>query len=180
MRIEPLALAGLHLVRLDPHQDERGFFARTFCRETFLRHGLKDCGLQCSLSHNTSRGTLRGMHWQMAPHGEAKLIRCSRGAIFDVGVDIRRGSSTYGSWHGVELSAENGLAYYIPAGFAHGFVTLTDDADVIYQIADPYVPDVASGFRWDDPDVGIKWPIPPAIISERDASLPLLREHSVG
>lgn len=180
MRIEPLSLSGLHLVHPDRHADDRGSFARTFCRATFLQHGLADCGLECSLSRNRLRGTLRGMHWQRPPHGEAKLVRCSRGAIFDVAVDIRQGSPSRGSWCGFELSAENGRAFYIPAGFAHGFVTLTDDADVFYQIADPYVPEAATGFRWDDPDVDIDWPIPPLLMSERDASLPLLRELVIG
>jgi dTDP-4-dehydrorhamnose 3,5-epimerase len=178
MRIEPLTLAGLCLVHPDRHQDARGFFARTFCRETFVRHGLEDCSLQCSISYNRSRGTLRGMHFQTSPHAETKLVRCSRGRAFDVVVDVRQRSPTFGQWFGVEISVENGLAVYIPHGFAHGFMSLEDETDLLYQMAEPFVPAAASGFRWDDPDIGIEWPIPPMVISERDASLPLLRELS--
>ncbi|RDI54840.1 dTDP-4-dehydrorhamnose 3,5-epimerase [Microvirga subterranea] len=175
MRIESLSIPGLFLVHPDRHQDARGFFARTYCRETFLRHGLADCSLQCSVSHNVSRGTLRGMHFQSSPHTEAKLVRCSRGRAFDVAVDVRPDSTTFGRWFGIEISVENGVAIYIPRGFAHGFVALEDETDLFYQMAEPFVPAAAAGFRWDDPDVGIEWPTSPAVISERDASLPLLR-----
>lgn len=174
MRIEGLPLRDLRLVHLDRNIDERGFFARTFSRNVFAEQGLADCSLECSLSHNRSAGTLRGMHFQRHPHGETKLVRCTRGAIFDVAVDVRPGSASFGCWFGIELSADNSLALYIPAGFAHGFVTLHDNSDVFYQIAEPFVPSVSSGFRWNDPAVAIEWPFSPRLLSARDEALPLL------
>lgn len=180
MKFERLAIDGLVAIHPERHADERGFFARTYCREAFREFGLSDCSLQVSLSHNAKRGTLRGMHFQCAPHGETKLVRCSSGAVFDVAVDVRPGSSTFGRWHGLELSAANGIAFYIPAGFAHGFITLSDDADLIYQMAEPHVAAAASGFRWDDPAVAISWPMAPVVISSRDKALPNLAEARRG
>jgi dTDP-4-dehydrorhamnose 3,5-epimerase len=133
--------------------------------------------VQCNASFNAKKDTLRGMHYQADPHGESKLVRCVRGAIFDVAVDLRPGSETQLGWHGVELSAENGRAFYIPAGFAHGFQTLTDDSEVLYQMGHAYVPEAARGVRWNDPAFGIEWPEPAGnrVLSERDASYPDFR-----
>ncbi len=176
MRIEHLPLNGLVAVYPERHCDERGYFTRTFCRDAFREAGLADCSLQISLSHNIRRGTLRGMHFQKSPHNETKLVRCSQGAVFDVAVDIRKNSSSFGRWYGMELSSENGFALYIPSGFAHGFVSLLDDTDLIYQMAEPFVAEAAAGFRWDDPSLAIAWPIAPAVISERDKALPTAME----
>jgi dTDP-4-dehydrorhamnose 3,5-epimerase len=174
VKLVPSPLAGACLVEPEPAQDERGFFARTYCSDEFARHGLDTRLAQCSISYNRRRGTLRGMHYQIAPHEETKLVRCTRGAIFDVIVDLRSGSPTCKRWFGAQLSDENRKAMYVPEGFAHGFLTLTDAAEVFYQISVPQEPASAHGFRWDDPSVAIAWPEAPAIISTRDRQLPLL------
>jgi dTDP-4-dehydrorhamnose 3,5-epimerase len=166
-------LAGAFLVQPDLREDERGFFARTFCHRVFAEHGLDPAVAQCSLSFNHRQGTVRGLHYQAEPHVEAKLVRCTRGAIFDVIVDMRAGSATRGSWFGAELNWDNRNALFVPAGFAHGFQTLTDDAEVFYQISTDYVAGAACGVRFDDPDLGIVWPGPVTVISERDRNLPL-------
>ncbi|NOX93956.1 MAG: dTDP-4-dehydrorhamnose 3,5-epimerase [Alphaproteobacteria bacterium] len=176
MIVEPLLLDGAFRIKPERHEDERGYFARTYCRETFLENGLKDCSVQCSVSKNIKARTLRGMHFQKAPHAETKLVRCSRGAIFDVIVDIRPASAQFGKWFGEELSAENGVMFYIPHGFAHGFLTLTDDVEVDYQMAEAFVPGHAAGFRWDDVGVGIDWPKVPEVINDKDRTLPCLAE----
>jgi dTDP-4-dehydrorhamnose 3,5-epimerase len=166
-------LAGAYLIEPERHEDERGFFARTWDRESFAEHGLSGDVLQCSISRNTRAGTLRGMHFQTHPHEEVKLVRCTAGAIFDVIVDLRPDSETRLSWIGVELDAESALALYIPKGFAHGFQTLVDGAEVFYTMSDPYMPEAASGVRWDDPAFGIVWP--PAAertINARDLAWP--------
>jgi dTDP-4-dehydrorhamnose 3,5-epimerase len=168
-------VAGALVVEPQPIEDERGFFARTFSAEEFAERGLDVRVDQCSVSFNARAGTLRGMHYQAAPHGETKLVRCTRGAIFDVAVDLRPDSPTYLRWAGLELTAENGRALYVPEGCAHGFQTLTDGAEVLYQISTPYVPDAARGVRWDDPAFGIEWPeAPPGgrTMSARDAEYP--------
>jgi dTDP-4-dehydrorhamnose 3,5-epimerase len=155
--------------------DERGWFARTFDADEFRSRGMSPEVVQCNASFNARRGTLRGMHYQADPHGESKLVRCVRGSIFDVAVDLRGDSPTYRGWHGVELSAENRVAFYIPAGLAHGFQTMSDDAEVIYQMGHSYVPDAARGVRWDDPAFAIEWPAEPGggrIVSARDAGYP--------
>lgn len=155
--------------------DERGWFARTFDAEVFAAHGLDPAVVQCNVSYNARAGTLRGMHFQADPHGEDKLVRCQRGALFDVIVDLRADSATRGQWFGVELTPENGRSLFIPKGFAHGFQTLADDTEVHYQMSTPYVPGAGDGVRWDDPAFGIEWPPAPAggrIISERDAAYP--------
>ena len=175
MIFENLKLEGALLIRPDRHVDERGYFARTYCRETFLARGLKDCSLQCSTSFNQRRGTLRGLHLQREPHGETKLIRCVRGHVFDVIVDVRDGSPSYGQWHAEHLSAENGLGLYVPGGFAHGFMTLMDETELLYQMADPFVPASAAGIAWNDPALAIGWPLEPIVISARDRSLPTLK-----
>jgi dTDP-4-dehydrorhamnose 3,5-epimerase len=166
-------LTGAYVVELEEHVDERGFFARIWCRDEFAEHGLTAELAQCSLSRTATAGTLRGMHFQRSPHAEAKLVRCTRGAIFDVIVDLRPGSATLGRWFGARLEETDGRAMYVPKGFAHGFQTLADDVDVLYMISTSYVPEAASGVRWDDPFFAIEWP--PAeqrTISERDRSWP--------
>jgi len=152
--------------------DERGSFARRFCTDEFRAHGLESELVQRSVSINARAGTVRGMHFQAPPHLEAKIVRCTRGAIFDVLVDLRRGSPTYGQWHGEELTADNRLMLYIPKGFAHGFQSLVDDTEVDYEITPAFVPGAAAGFRFDDPALAINWPVADMIISERDKTLP--------
>ncbi|WP_029008333.1 dTDP-4-dehydrorhamnose 3,5-epimerase [Azospirillum halopraeferens] len=176
MIFEPTPLAGAFLLQPVPHHDERGFFARSYCRREFEEHGLNPDIAQCSISHNRLRGTLRGLHYQAAPCPEVKLVRCTRGALFDVIVDLRPGSPDRGRWFGAELTAANGFALYIPAGFAHGFVTLADDTEAYYQISAFFEPELARGVRWDDPDLAIAWPIEPSVISARDRALPCLAE----
>ena len=173
MRFGECPLSGAWVIDLDRHDDDRGFFARTFDRDAFAARGLDPAVVQCNTSYNTTAGTLRGLHFQAAPHGEPKLVRCTRGAVYDVIVDLRPDSATHLRWHGVELSAENGRALYVPVGFAHGFQTLQDASEVLYMMGHEYVPAAASGVRWDDPAFGIRWP-PAArrIISERDRSYP--------
>jgi dTDP-4-dehydrorhamnose 3,5-epimerase len=155
---------------IDPErfEDGRGFFARTWCRDEFERRGLNPRLVQCNLSYNVRKGTLRGMHYQIKPHEEAKLIRCTRGAAYDVIVDLRPDSPTYRRWGAVELTAENRRMLYIPEGCAHGFETLEDGTEVFYQMSESYHPEDARGFRWDDPAFGIEWPLPPSIISHKD------------
>ena len=168
-----LELEGSFLVDLEQRQDDRGFFARAWCREEFAAHGLNPELVQCNLSFNHAAGTLRGMHFQREPHAEAKLIRCTRGAIVDVIVDLRRGSPTHARWLAVELSEENRSALYVPEGFAHGYQTLVDRTETLYQVSEAYAPGAEGGVRWDDPGFGIEWP--PAerrIISEKDRTWP--------
>jgi dTDP-4-dehydrorhamnose 3,5-epimerase len=174
MRFVETPLAGVWVVEPERLGDERGWFARTFDRDEFRARGMNPEVVQCSASYNARRDTLRGMHYQAEPYGEPKLMRCVRGAIFDVAVDLRADSATYCGWHGVELSEDNGLALYIPAGLAHGFQTLTDGCEVLYQMGYRYVPDSARGVRFDDPSFGIWWPEPAGelVVSERDASYP--------
>jgi dTDP-4-dehydrorhamnose 3,5-epimerase len=172
MRFVSTPLPGAWVIELEKLGDERGWFARTFDAEEFRAHGLDAVVVQCNASFNERRGTLRGMHFQADPHGEAKLVRCVSGAIFDVAVDLRSDSPARCGWHGVELSAQNGRAFYIPPGMAHGFQTLTEKCEVLYQMGHAYVPDAARGVRWDDPAFGIRWPDSPGerIISVRDRS----------
>jgi dTDP-4-dehydrorhamnose 3,5-epimerase len=162
------------LIELERLEDERGFFARSFCQDEFRRLGFGPQVAQCNLSWNVRRGTLRGLHYQAAPHEEVKVVRCTRGAIWDVIVDMREGSSTRWRWHGVELNADNRLAVYVPRGFAHGFQTLLDGSEVFYQMSEPYHPELARGLRWDDPKLDIRWPLPGPILSARDRSYSLL------
>jgi len=172
MRFTPLALDGAWVIELERHEDERGSFARTFCEAEFAAHGLPTRFPQSNLSSNRTAGTLRGMHFNTRAHWEAKLVRCSRGAIYDVIVDLRATSPSRGRWTGVELTATNGTALYVPEGFAHGFITLADETDVLYDMGQSYVPDAARGARWDDPTFAITWPRSPAVISDRDATYP--------
>jgi dTDP-4-dehydrorhamnose 3,5-epimerase len=167
-------LRGAFTVEMLRAQDERGFFARSFCAEEFAAHGLPAQMPQSSVSYNLRKGTLRGLHYQAPPHGEEKLVRCTSGAVFDVIVDLRADSPTRGRWHGAELTAENRRALFIPKGFAHGFVTLRDESEVLYMISVPYVAGAERGLRWNDPALAIEWPVEPVVISARDAALPLL------
>lgn len=167
-------LAGAYLVDVNRVEDERGFFARSFCVEEFAAQGLATNMRQCSVSFNVLRGTLRGLHFQASPHDEEKLVRCTRGAIYDVIVDIRPDSRTYRRWFGVELKAATHRALYIPKGFAHGFLSLADETEVFYMISEAYAPGAARGLRWNDPVLAISWPFTPAVIAARDAQFPLL------
>ncbi len=172
MRFFPAGLDGAFRIEPEPFTDARGFFARTWCRDEFSAHGLPADPVQCSISYNRLRGTLRGMHLQRPPHAEPKLVRCTAGAIFDVIVDLRRDSPTFTRWIAFELTARNRHALYVPAGFAHGFQTLEDDTEVSYQMFAFHAPDSATGWRWDDPAFGIKWPLEVAMISDSDRRYP--------
>jgi dTDP-4-dehydrorhamnose 3,5-epimerase len=167
-------LSGAYVVDMERLTDERGFFARSYCAEEFAARGLGPELRQCSVSYNARKGTLRGMHYQGAPHEEHKLVRCTAGAIFDVIVDIRAASPTYRRWYGAELTQDNRRSLFIPPGFAHGFLSLTDDAEVYYMISVAHAPKFSRGVRWNDPAFAIEWPSAPAVISERDAAYPLL------
>jgi dTDP-4-dehydrorhamnose 3,5-epimerase len=170
-------LKGAYLIDLEKRKDSRGHFARTFCEHEFEAHGLKTCVAQCSVSYNREKGTLRGMHFQVAPREEAKLIRCTKGAIYDVILDLKLGSPTFKQHVGVVLSAEQGNMVYVPEGFAHGFQTLEDNTEVFYQISEFYAPECARGVRWNDPAFGIRWPdVAERIILERDQNYPLFVE----
>src|SRR6185437_8506118 len=172
MEFHSTRLRDVYLIQLEPARDDRGFFARTFCVEEFAAHGLETNFPQHSISFSARRGTLRGMHYQLEPHGETKLVRCIQGAILDVIIDIRPDSSTYRCWQGFELSGMNHHQLYIPKGFAHGFQTLSDDVEVNYLISTPYTPQSARGIRYDDPAFGISWPQPVTEISEKDLRWP--------
>src|SRR5579864_4505300 len=166
-------LAGAFVIAPERIEDERGFFARTWCANEFKAKSL-DCRLvQCSLSYNSRKGTVRGMHLQTAPYEESKVVRCTRGAIYDVIIDLRAGSPTYRHWVAAELTADNRLGLYVPAGCAHGFQTLADETEVFYQISEFFQPESARGYRWDDPAFAIKWPLGATAISEKDRNYPL-------
>ncbi len=172
MIFTPTPLHGSYLIDIGKIEDERGFFARAWCREEFENHGLRARFTQINVGLNTWKGTLRGMHYQVEPHAEVKVVRCTRGKVFDVIVDLRPGSPTYKRWFGAELSAENHRMIYIPEGFAHGYLTLTDQAEIYYLVSTPYAPDAARGVRYNDPAFGIAWPGAITTISEKDASWP--------
>jgi dTDP-4-dehydrorhamnose 3,5-epimerase len=165
-------LPGTFVIELEPITDERGLFARTFCAEEFEANDLNPVIVQCNLSYNGRRGTLRGMHFQEAPYAECKLVRCTAGAIYDVIVDLRPESPTRCKWFAVELSATNRRMLYVPGGFAHGFQTLADGSEVFYQMSHVYVPSHARGVRWDDPAFGIEWPADERVISKNDRQYP--------
>lgn len=169
---EPTPLDGSWLIAIEPHVDERGWFARSFCEREFSAHGLPTHFPQSNLSRNDRIGTLRGMHFNIEPFGEEKLVRCVRGAVYDVIVDLRHGSRSRLQWFGAELTADNGSALFVPAGFAHGFLTLSDNSDIEYHMGNFFEPGVGRGIRWNDPALGISWPIDVAVISSRDASYP--------
>lgn len=174
MKFTEIRLKGAFIIAPDLIEDERGFFARTFCRQEFEEHGLNPDIIQCNISFNKKKGTLRGMHYQAKPHTEVKLVRCSAGAIYDVIIDLRMDSSTFKQWFAVELSADNRKLLYIPEGFAHGFQTLTDNTEVIYHHSAFYNPDSARGLRFDDPAIGIIWPLPVSMVCSRDQSYSLI------
>lgn len=173
------SIEGVYLIDLDKKSDERGFFARTFCREEFLAHGLEPLVEQCNVAFNHRKGTLRGMHMQIAPHPEAKYVRCIRGAIYDIVVDMRPNSKTRFQHVGVELSADNRRGIYIPPYFAHGYQALTDDAEVVYQVSGGYAPNAERGLRYNDPQLQLSWPLPVALINQKDLSWPLLSERDL-
>ena len=172
MRFEPTKLSGAWLIELVPVRDQRGFFARTFCAQEYAAHGLETRFVQHSLSCSAARGTLRGMHFQRAPHGEVKVISCQKGEIWDVIIDLRPESPTYRQWQGFELSAANRRQLYVPEGFAHGFQTLCDGTEVGYLISAFYAPLAADGVRYDDPAFAIDWPLPVTNLSEKDRTWP--------
>ena len=172
MKFASTNIDGATVLEMQPHEDERGYFARTRSRAEFADHGLCNELTECSISLNTQKGTLRGMHYQAEPHGEIKLVSCIRGRVLDVIIDIRRDSSSYMNVFSIELSLENRNALYIPAGVAHGFLTLEDMSVVQYQIAGEYEPTAASGLRWNDPAFAIDWPFAPSVMSERDRQYP--------
>jgi dTDP-4-dehydrorhamnose 3,5-epimerase len=180
MKFEALALTGAWLIHLEPAADARGFFARSYCSRELRQHALRSDYPQHSISFNTARGTLRGLHYQAAPHAETKIVRCTSGAIFDVIVDLRPESATRGHWLGLELSATNRAALYVPAGFAHGFITLDAASEVLYMIDQEHVPGLGRSLRWDDPDLAIRWPLTPTIMSDNDRQAPLLRNIDTG
>lgn len=175
MKLNETPIPGAYLIEYEPFKDERGWFARTFDRDELVRLGLEPAVVQCSTSFNARAGTLRGMHWQEQPHGEVKHVRCTRGAIFDVMVDLRPDSPTYCRWYGAELTPDNGRAFYIPVDVAHGFQTLVDETEVSYQMSHEYVPEAARGVRFDDPAFGVEWPLPAGgarHMSDRDRTYP--------
>lgn len=174
MILTPTPLQGACTVAPERLQDSRGFFARSFCRNEFAQAGFDVEFVQSNISFNAQRATLRGMHFQSEPHPECKLVRCTMGAIYDVIVDIRPASASFGQWFGVELNQHNRLAIYVPAGFAHGFITLCDGCEVLYDMSEFYHPEAAGSLRWNDPGVAIDWPLLPRIISDKDAAAPLL------
>ena len=168
MQFTPTTLQGLFVIDLKKITDDRGYFARAWCRDTLASQGLNPNQTQLNVGYSHKKGTLRGMHYQKAPHAEVKIVRCTRGAVFDVAVDLREGSATRGQWFGVELSAENGKQLYIPEGFAHGYQTLVDASEIEYSTTHVYAAASASGVRFDDPAFGIRWPLPVSVISEPD------------
>jgi dTDP-4-dehydrorhamnose 3,5-epimerase len=172
MKFAETRLAGVYVIDLERIADERGFFARTWCRKELESHALETDVSQCSVSFNARRGTLRGMHFQADPYAETKIVRCTMGAIRDVVLDLRPGSSSFGQWVGVDLTADNRRMVYVPHGCAHGFQTLVDATEVFYQITPSYVPEAARGVRWNDPGFTIEWPLPDPILSDRDRSYP--------
>jgi len=161
-------LKGAFVIDVEKLDDERGFFARTWDKEEFEKHGLNSNVTQCSISVNKKKGTIRGMHYQSKPYEESKIVRCTKGKIFDVIIDLRLNSRTFKKWFGIELSADNYICMYIPEGFAHGFQTLEDDSEVFYKISESYEPEYSKGIRWNDDFFKIKWPLVPTIISKKD------------
>ncbi|HKC64049.1 MAG TPA: dTDP-4-dehydrorhamnose 3,5-epimerase [Pyrinomonadaceae bacterium] len=172
MKFSQTTLPGAYLIEIEPHEDERGYFARTWCREEFLKYKLNATIAQCSISYNKRRGTLRGVHYQIKPYEEAKVVACTAGAIYDLIVDLRPESETFKRWFAVELSADKKNMLYVPEGVAHGFQTLEDDSEAFYQISEVYQPEYSRGIRFDDPAFGFQWPIAERIISERDRAFP--------
>ncbi len=169
MKFQPLALAGSYLVQPEALADERGYFARTFCSREFAQNGLNGDLQQCSITFNASKQTLRAMHYQLPPHAEAKLVRCTQGAAHHVILDLRDNSETFLEWTSVELNSDDRLLLYVPEGVAHGYITLADATEIFYQMSECYSPESAAGVRWDDPAFSVSWPVDPVVISERDS-----------
>lgn len=167
-------ISGVYIIEIEKIEDERGFFARSWCRQEFLKMGLNPHIEQCNISYNGKKNTLRGLHYQDIPHQETKLVRCTRGRIYDVIIDVRFDSVSYKKWIGVNLSAGNRRMLYVPEGFAHGYQTLEDDTEIFYQVSASYFPQSERGIRWDDPAVGIQWPLSSPIVSPKDNCWPLL------
>lgn len=172
MLFRELPLAGAYVLELELLRDERGFFARAFSEREFADRGLCSSFVQSAIAYNERRGTLRGMHYQASPHAEVKLVRCTSGTVYDVLVDLRSNSPSYRQWTGVELSATNRHTVYVPEGIAHGYVTMTDDAELVYHMSARHVPESARGVRWNDPAFAISWPMKPSVIAARDADYP--------
>jgi dTDP-4-dehydrorhamnose 3,5-epimerase len=172
MKFVDTELAGVHVIDIEPLTDERGMFARSWCQREFSEEGLTTSVSQCSLSFNPIKGTLRGMHYQGPPNAETRIVRCTRGAAFDVVIDLRRESASYKRWFGVLLTEENHRMIYIPEGIAHGFITIEPNTELFYQISTPYAAESVRGIRWNDPAFGVVWPLDPAVISQRDATFP--------
>lgn len=166
-------LKGAYVIEVEPKEDERGFFARTYCQHEFEAQGIDFNIVQSNISYNKNKATLRGLHAQLAPYKESKLVRCCSGSIYDVIVDMRKNSSTYLQWYGAELNADNNTMMYIPEGFAHGFITLQDNTEVVYQMSEYYTPGAEIGFCWNDPAFNIHWPLSPVVISVKDQSYAL-------
>ena len=180
MKFEDTPLKGLKIVRMEPIEDSRGHFARSYCVDEFANAGIDYKILQINQSLNLKKGTIRGMHWQNAPHQETKLMSCAQGRIFDVAVDLRQDSPTYLQWFGIELTERQDTLLYVPKGFAHGYQALTDNALAVYSVGVAYNPESADGMRHDDPAVGIDWPIKDAILSDRDRQWPLIEATGTG
>jgi dTDP-4-dehydrorhamnose 3,5-epimerase len=181
MKFHTTALAGAYVIELERHGDERGFFARAFCQREFAAQGLAGEWVQINNSLSAQRGTLRGLHYQMAPSQEVKLVRCIRGALWDCILDVRPMSPTFGTWFGVTITAENRLSVYVPRGCAHGFISLEDATETLYCVDEYYAPERERGIRWDDPAFSIRWPIEPVVISDKDANHPDFdAEHHLG
>ena len=176
MHFLPTIIPNLYVIDLEPHQDERGFFARSWCRREFSEQGINGEYVQCNISYNARRGTQRGLHYQVAPREEAKAVRVIRGSVHDVVLDLRPESPAFHRWFAVELSAENRRMLYVPEGCAHGYLTLTDDCELFYQMTAEYDPESARGVRWDDPLLDGAWPFEPQFISDRDRSYPNVEE----
>lgn len=172
MKFTPGQLNGTYIIDADRHHDLRGYFARVWCEREYHQYGLNSKVVQSSVSYNEKKATLRGMHYQTPPSAEVKTVRCVRGALYDVVVDIRPHSKTFLNWMGVELTAENGRILYIPEGFAHGFQTLEQGTEIFYQMSEFHAPEKAGGFRWNDPRINIQWPLEVQVISERDSGYP--------
>ena len=173
MIYQPSKIPGAWIIDIQPIQDSRGFFAMTWLPDELRERGMNASLAQCNLAFNSKKGTLRGMHFQKRPHGQAKMIRTTRGALLDVIIDLREESPTYRQWDAVELTADNHRMLYMPEGVAHGYITLLDDTEAYYHVSGPWVPEAESGVRWDDPAFAVEWPFPPAVISDRDQRWPL-------
>ena len=172
-------LPGAYIIDIEPREDERGFFSRVWCVNEFKAHNLNTNLLQCNIAYNHKKGILRGMHFQHQPYAEVKLVRCTKGAVFDVIIDLRQDSPTYKEWLGVELAEENHRMLYVPEGFAHGYLTLRDNSELFYQVTQVYSPDAEGGVRWDDPAFGVQWPATAnLLISDKDQNWPLHEENA--